>query len=184
MEGIKINEVFCEILSGFSILVCLIAFFDITGISCIKQSLSVIITQMNVATFGAVIVASYLWGLLMDVIGMAADDYIFEPLLCKDLTPPNESETNEFWKNVPLHVLSYRDTQWAYYSAYRNLSIIVIVGGILWAWSIKNNYGWWYSIFLIVVLVLFEFALLKTMKALLVIYIKITKIQYQIDHET
>ena len=184
MKGINVSEVFCEILSGFSILVCLIAFFDIAGISCIKQSIGVISTQMNATTFGAVIVASYLLGLLMDVVGMTADEYIVEPLLCKDLKPPTDSETNEFWKNVPLHVLSYRDTQWAYYSAYRNLSIIVVIGGFFWVWSFKNNYGWWQAIFLVIVLLLIEFALLKTMKALLKIYFQITKIQYIENHAT
>lgn len=184
MKDINISEVFCEILSGFSILVCLVAVFDIVGTSCIKQSVALITKHINATTFVVALFASYLLGLLMDVLGMIADEYIMEPLLFRDLESPNESEIKNFWKNVPSHVLSYRDTQWAYYSAYRNLFIIVIIGGLFWVWSVINNYGWWQAIFLFISLLFIEFALFRTMKALLKIYFQITKIQYPQNLET
>lgn len=180
MSGLKISEVFCEILSGFAIIVCLIPFFDIIQTSCISQSLSTISKHLSATSIGAVIIISYLLGIIMDAVGMVADDYIMEPLLLRGCNTPTESESNEFWKNVPAHVLSYRDSQWAYYSTYRNLSIILIIPGFLWIWSILNNYGWYWAIAMILVFAFIEFALIKTIKVLLIIYLKISRIQYTV----
>jgi len=173
MKEISVAEVFCEVLSGLAIMFFVIPLLDVTGKSCIHQSFLFIGKNLSATTIGGALVFAYILGLLLDTIGLAIGEWFLDSWLCKDR--PSKEETETFWKKVPAHVLGYRDTQWAYVSAYRNVAILAAPGGLLWCWSIGSKYGWIWAFVTLLGTLILEVALLKTIAVLLKIYFRITK---------
>jgi len=173
MKEISVAEVFCEVLSGLAIMFFMIPLLDVIGKSCIHQSFTFIGKNLSATAIGGILVLAYILGLVMDTIGLAVGELFLDRWLCKD--SPSAEEKATFWKKVPAHVLGYRDTQWAYVSAYRNLAILALPGGILWCWSIGSKYGCIWALGPLVGMIILELVLLKTIAVLLKIYCGITK---------
>ncbi len=172
MKEISVAEVFCEVLSGLAIMFSMIPLLDVIGKSCIHQSFTFIGKNLSATAIGGALVLAYILGLVMDTIGLAVGEWFLDRFLCKD--PPSAEEIATFWKKVPAHVLGYRDTQWAYVSAYRNLAILALPAGILCCCSVGSNYGWIWALVPLVGMIILELALLKTIEVLLKIYYLIT----------
>jgi len=170
MKGINITEVFCEILSGVAIMFYVIPFLDLIGVSYISQSFAFIAKNLSMPTIFGVLILAYIIGLVMDAIGLAVGECFLDSLLCK--VAPTKGERAAFWKNVSSHVLGYHDTQWAYISAYRNLAILTVPGGLLWCWFMGNNYSWVPAIAVLLGVFILEFAFLKSIAVLLRIYVE------------
>ena len=165
MKEISVAEVFCEVLSGLAIMFFMIPLLDVIGNSCIHQSFTFIGKNLSATAIGGALVLSYILGLVMDTIGLAVGECFLDRRLCKDA--PSGEEIAIFWKKVPKHVLGYRDTQWAYVSAYRNLAILAFPGGTLWCWAIGSSFGWIWALVPLVGVIILEVALLKTIAVLL-----------------
>jgi hypothetical protein len=174
MKGVNVAEVFCEVLSGLAVMFFVIPLLDIIGTSSISSIFPFMCKNLSATTIGGALVLAYILGLLMDAIGLAVGEWFLDSLLCKDY--PSIEETAAFWKSVSSHVLGYRDTQWAYASAYRNLAILTVPGGLLWCWCVGNNYGWILGITALTGMIFIEVALLKSLSVLLRIYVAITKV--------
>jgi hypothetical protein len=76
---------------------------------------------------------------------------------------------------VTQHVLSYRDTQWAYFSCYRNLAVLGVPGGLLWLVLIWRDGSPWWALSFLAGVAVGELVLFRSMKALLGGYYAITK---------
>ncbi|MBC2705140.1 hypothetical protein [Desulfobacula sp.] len=173
MRGLDLNEALCELLGGFFILLSIIPILDINGTIAVKDTFIFLSKNLSLSLIGAVIILSYLLGLIMDVIGLGLGELFVDDFLCKDC--PSFEETESFWRNVPEHVLKYRDKQWAYYSAYRNLAILIIPCSFLWGIVFFEKLCWQWVIIL-VFLFLIYWALKRTSSVLLKIYYNITKV--------
>ena len=173
MKSVNISEVFCEILGGVSILVYLIPLIDLLGLANLDESFHFIADNLSASGLAIVVVVAYLLGLLMDAVGLVADEMLFDKLHSED--PPSAANRKAFWKNAPESVIEYRDTQWAYFSAYRNLAIIGIPGGILWVLSIWCNYGVILGLIFFAIALISEYVLLRAARILITHYFNITK---------
>lgn len=173
MNETNITEIFCEVLSGLAIFFFLMPLFDVIGISSISSSLNFLVVNFNVTMVATLLFLSYIVGLVMDAIGLAVGELFLDRWLCKDSL--TKEERAAFLKNVSSHVLGYRDTQWAYASAYRNLAILMIPGGLLWVWCIGSSYGWKFAAGVLLCIIILELSLLKSIAILLKLYVFITK---------
>ncbi|WP_258097298.1 hypothetical protein [Marinoscillum pacificum] len=171
---ISIREIFCEILSGFVMIMVLAAFI------CIKCELdqSKILTWIVSFTESHLVLLiffSYLVGLVVDAVGFAFGETGFDLLVfrrCK-MDPP--AQQSSLWAQISEHVLAYRDRQWAYYSCYRNLFLLFIPGTVAWSILIFNLCGWLTMSVFIFMMLATEVSLWFSMIGLLRIYIRIGK---------
>jgi|GEM_PF-3868576 len=205
MKGFNVAEVFCEVLGGLAAMVLVILLFDAFKISCLRQSLTFIGTftgnQLTANVIVAALLLAYIVGLVVDAFGLFFGDWRLDRWLCRDNLPteeeekkekqaarfwnyaywfcretaPNGIETARFWNNVPAHVLAYREQQWAYVSAYRNLIILAVPICGLACLSLGREYGYMGVLFPILFTLVLEFAFCKCVSALLKIYYGITK---------
>lgn len=167
--SINVTEVFCEILGGLSALMLIALIADLTSISTFSEVYPLMANNLTL-TVGF----SYLLGLVVDAISLAIGEWFLDKWLRTD--EPTQGANQAFLKNATAHVLKYRDTEWAYFSAYRNL-FLILIPGIFVAAAVTAKYIPWYWAVMVVggVGVLLELALLKSMKVLLGIYYEITK---------
>jgi hypothetical protein len=173
MKDIKITEVFCEILSGFALAAIIIPFLDVTHVTDVALTTEFIGKHLNGASVAGGIAISYLLGLIMDAVGLSLGELFLDIWVCRDT--PSSQQTQGFFKAVQPHVLQYRDTQWAYYSMYRNLFLLLIPGGIFWSWTAWSHSGWIWGLAILAASALLELCFWRTMTALLQIYYTITK---------
>ncbi|MEW6667680.1 MAG: hypothetical protein AB1512_20925 [Thermodesulfobacteriota bacterium] len=173
MKDIGVAEVFCEILSGIVLAAVIVPFLVIRGVADIPSITAFMGKHMNAATLTMAIAACYFLGLIMDAVGLAVGERCLDSRVCKDA--PSSEEMQLFWKAVPEHVLTYRDTQWAYYSMYRNLFLLLIPGSLLWCCVAWAHSGWLWGLLTLVASALLELCFWRTMKCLLELYYTITK---------
>ena len=173
MNKINLTEVFCEVMSGLALLITIIPLLDILKYSNLCDTISYISLNISLSNFGILIVVCYILGLLFDAIGLTIGELFLDNLVYKNL--PSENEIKSFWQKITPHVLNYRDTQWAYYSCYRNLFIIFIPGTFLWTIVLWNSLHWYLGFLILIMFIILEFIFYFSMKVLLKIYYEITK---------
>jgi hypothetical protein len=173
MSGLNLKEMFCEILSGITLVFCILPILDLLGLVCLSHVFTFIGQRVTGTLVFVSICVFYLFGFLVDAVGFAMDYLILEKIYNIGSLKPDER--TKFWKNVKEHVLKYRDTQWTFYSCYRNLFVLFIPGGFFWIWLICKVSQWYYGLILAIVVLFMEFFLFKTMKALVKLYNEITR---------
>jgi len=129
---LKLSEVFCELGTGFSLIMAIIVLM--VGIGCIQANeIAKYIASLAIEKVTLLCIISYVIGIIFDAILMSLDNVIIKIF---DLKPPNNIEQKLFWEKVESHVLKYRDSLWAYSYFYLNLFILVSVSAIgfdIWA---------------------------------------------------
>lgn len=182
MKPEDIDKVFCEILSGLMVLILLVPTaailnFDlniIRGLNSfdIKVVVAFIIKYSSITNATIIIITSYIIGLMVDALGLFIGELFLDKLICKN--EPTSDDSRAFWKGVPNHVLAYRNEQWIYYSCYRNILLLLIPNGVLWAFYFWK-YSRWYGIAVIAISIFLGVVLWRCMSTLLLIYYNITK---------
>jgi len=166
MKGISIPEVFCEIISGLAVMLAAPVLLRVLGFQGVLERICS--AEPTALTAAVVVVTAYLVGLLMDAIGMCLGEWFLDGLLGDEGL--SQEVQAKFWRGVTPHVLQYRDTQWAYYSAYRNLLILGLIVGPLWIVSFAVDGRIREAVAVLVVAVVLEYSFWRTSKALLRIY--------------
>ena len=170
MSDIKISEVFCEVLSGAAML--LVAGLGLHYLGFLKvQDLPKAIENSSFGKLAEVLAICYLLGLIMDAISLAIGELFLDKRVVSD--EPKPEEVRVFLKTAPEHILKYRDTQWAYYSTYRNLFLLLFPGGILATLIIFQERGIW-GLLVLAISVAFGIAFFRSMKTLLKLYYNLT----------
>jgi hypothetical protein len=121
VKDLDITQVFCEVLTGLGCLSVILSIFILIGSYSIKDIVVFAGAKLTIAGLGAISATAYIVGTMVDAVGLAVDSLCFDRLIYKE--PPSEVERKHFWNTVSAHVLAYRETQWTYYSCYRNLFI-------------------------------------------------------------
>ncbi len=173
MKDIDISEVFCEILSGLASIAVIVPFLDLIHISDVSSTMVFIGKHLDGVTIATGIAVSYFLGLIMDAVGLSIGECFLDGFICRE--SPSSQQIGAFWKVVPAHILQYRDTQWSYYSMYRNLFLLLIPGCIFWLLVIWFHFGAIMGLSVLAVTVSLEIAFWKTMKSLLKIYYTIAQ---------
>lgn len=168
----NVVEVFCEILSGLVLILMVIPILVLANKADLNDTWDFIASHLTGPNVTLLISFSYLLGLIVDSIGFSVGDWFLDDLINK--SDNSKGNRISFYSNVSSQVLSYRDTQWTYYSLYRNLFILFIFHAILWSICICIHYKIYQAIVLIVIIGFLEITLFKTMRGLSKLYIEIT----------
>ncbi|MGO9119822.1 MAG: hypothetical protein ACLQPD_19695 [Desulfomonilaceae bacterium] len=194
MKGFNVAEIFCELLSGFAAIFLVIVLLDVFGTSCLRQSLTLIVSKGSATAIAGAVLVAYLVGLVVDAVGLAVGGWFLDSWLCQEPSSdekekdgflvckesePSPEEVARFWTKVPRHVLAYRDHQWAYVSAYRNLLILAVFIGFFLCWPLCRSLGCVGVLYSVLGTLVLELVLCKSVSLLLKLYYKITKTEWQ-----
>ena len=173
MQGLNLMVVFCEVLSGLVLISFVIPILDLAGISTVSTSFSYIVEETSAgAVVGAFFVA-YMFGLVFDAFGLVLGEGFLNKCLAKD--EPSDEERRAFYRKATPQLLRYRDRQWAYASAYRNMLILVPIGVGLWARPLLVSAGWPWLVGIVVGAFFLWIVLLKSTRVVLMHYYDLTK---------
>ncbi|HVY52467.1 MAG TPA: hypothetical protein VHA07_13015 [Devosia sp.] len=172
MKDVSIAEVFCEILGGLLVILFALPWFAADPSMSFVGFYRSLYVGIDANALAAALVAAYLIGLLMDALGLIADEVITPRL---GITEATDAERKTFHKTALEHLLKYRDTQWSYYSLYRNCFIVVALG------TLSTLIFWWHhwsggkiAVFLVIA-ALAEAILWYAMKTLYGLYNDVTR---------
>lgn len=176
---LDLQKIFCELLSGTFLLFVLIPILviaDIITLDKVGESLETFDSKYVVP----ILIILYFLGVLMDAVGLAIGQlYLDKALLSEEEEDEHnthgEERTIKFWQSVPAHVLEYRDRQWAYYSCYRNLFILIIPGSLAWLICLVLHCYLIASILVLIGFAVLQISLYFSLKALLGIYVSFGK---------
>jgi hypothetical protein len=183
LKDVSLIEAFCEVLSGIGFLFLLLPALHLAGITSVGAVICYIATSLTVAGFGAFLLGAYVLGAAVaDPAGLAIDEFLGSLLrerwtkAADWLWGPTVSAANKgkFWRTVSDHVLKYRELQWAYYSAYRNLFILFAPASVLWTIIAWRECGWARGVEVLGVCLILEGALFYSAKVLSALYADIT----------
>lgn len=144
MKDIDVTAVFCEMLSGLAAIALALGLLDLTSQLEMAKVSKWIIANPTFATVATLLIAAYLLGLIVDAFGMAFDSTLVERIqrLRKLLNydagqlPPN------FYTKATEGQLRYFCEQWAYFSCYRNLLMLMVIG-VPVSVALATKYGAW-----------------------------------------
>lgn len=139
MKDLDLTQVFCEVLTGLGVLIVALSLVVLMGSYTLLDVVLYATGKLSLASLGAILVAAFLIGTMMDAVGFAFDKLIFDRLIASG--EPSEEHRARFWKTVSAHVLAYREAQWTYYSCYRNLFILFVPGSIIWTIVVWTRVG-------------------------------------------
>ncbi len=169
---VNLKEIFCELLSGLALILLIIPILYLLGEVTIDEILKAISQSSGAVVVTLVIGVSFILGIIMDAVGLALGSLFLDKLICEN--EPQASDYQKYWKEVTPELSAYREGQWAYYSCYRNL--FIIIPPLLFFWSrviyLQGNSP--VILVLVVFGVLIEVALLKSMIVLLDLFYRIT----------
>jgi len=172
----NISELFCEILSGAVLIIVLVFACDVAGATSLDAVWTMMKARVSLGDIAAVLVVCYLLGLIMDAFGLAIGELFLDDFIDSDV--PTQAQRTSFLQTVPEHMLRYRDHQWTYYSAYRNLLLLLVPGAPLASIVAGRRGGVPAAIVVIVAAIVLAWVLWRSMVALLGIYFRLTKVAY------
>ncbi|MCE7990896.1 MAG: hypothetical protein HEP71_02910 [Roseivirga sp.] len=171
---LNLKEIFCELLSGLALILLILPLLHILGAVTIFQVKELALESLDgTLLITLTLICSFVLGIIMDSIGLALGSLFIDKVICSD--EPESFDYRRYWKTVTTELSAYREEQWAYYSCYRNMSIVLIPLVFFWSIVIYEQGNYLLIVVLIVVGVLTELALIKSMKILLELVYKLTK---------
>lgn len=171
---LNLKEIFCELLSGLTLILLIIPVLHVLGaVPIFKIEKMVMESLDSTLVITLTLVCSFVLGIVMDSIGLALGSLFIDKLICPN--EPKSSEYQRYWKTVTPELSAYREEQWAYYSCYRNMSIVLVPLIIFWSFVVFEQGNFLLVVPLIVGGTLTELALIKSMKILLELVYKITR---------
>jgi len=174
----KVQEIFCEMVTGIAVLLLLPPLLELTGVITVKLLISDQVMKWDGAQVSVLLISAYCIGLIFDAIGLSCGESFLDDWLASDKPP----KTTKFWGKVSPEVLSYRNTQWAYYSFYRNLILLVPLLALLWIIFLWHYNRIWMLLFGTAIVGTWV-TLVHSGKVLLSLYYKITEAVGKIENE-
>lgn len=173
MKDFNLAEVFCEVLGGGLAIALTIASLDLSGwiniVSLLKDA-----TAASIGTVTAVMIGSYLVGLLVDAVGLSVGECCFDRLVGTEEAPLPEQYTL-FWQHAAEHVVKYRENQWTFYSAYRTTFLLLIPGAIVFPWVVWKHTNLCLGLVSFALAIGIEVSLFISARCLLKLYYSIPK---------
>ena len=167
-----ISEVFCEVVSalGFVFALLPIAFYlDIVTPSEVVS----FITTMTSAKLLSVVVASYVLGVFLNIIGLPADR-VMKAIGITGQYPPDQS-AKRFFQKATSDLFDFRTNVWNHYYCFRNLLTFSPFALCLWAPIVAKHQGNWTLFAFIAIFVVTVFILYRAVKEHADFYTSVTK---------
>ena len=133
-----ISEVFCEVISGLAFFLTVAPLLYLANIADPIHPL-LWAQQIDGGQALLLITGGYVFGVVLNVIGLPADDLLTK-IGISGHTPPRASRKN-FYKNATSHLLAYRTNAWNHYYCFRNLLIFSPFAVGLWSIHILIERG-------------------------------------------
>lgn len=167
----SLTDLFCELVSGIAVLLGVAGFLSCLGVLPLEQLVALAAHPGRWPSAVFVLTVAYVAGLVADAFGITFDKH-YSSKVCTD--SPADEQKKAFWQNAAKHVVEYRDRQWAYYSLYRNLFLVTLVGGVAWLGISFSRWGFWGLSAGTIVWAILLLAFWTSMRDLLSLYYKIT----------
>ena len=172
MKDLNFTELFCEIFSGLYTLLIITLIFDCFGYLDIIKTIQGI---MTLPIFTITIVCSYLIGLIVDAIGLSLGEWFFDEWVSNEDDTPTKEEYAKYYKSVSETSAKYRDLQWSYYSLYRNIFLLSVVGIFFYMYKSGIVFGGGFAVLTTIIIIGINACIFYAMRTLLNLYYKITK---------
>lgn len=172
MKDLNFTELFCEILSGFFAILVSVLVLDCTGNLDFNETVA---QTLNLQTFTVLIIVSYFVGLAVDAIGLSVGEWFLDKWMAKGEPEPSKSELETYYNKVSEVTSKYREIQWAYYSLYRNILILSVIGLPFYFYKASIDLGCTFMIFSVLIILLILVAICHSMRVLIKLFYKITK---------
>jgi hypothetical protein len=165
---LNILEIFSEIVTGTTCVIFLIICCCLHGVITVSNILPYIEKYSSFTNLLGISLVVYSIGFLVDGIGLGLGDWFLDSWL--SAYTADNSRRSRYIRNVSEHAFEYRNQQWAYYSSYRNLFLLLIPFSFCIVWTVYERGGWLWAIGAIFLFALLEIIIIKTMKLLLNLY--------------
>jgi hypothetical protein len=172
MKEFNLADLFGELLSGILVLIVSILILDYCGFFTLKDIIKCFKIELGFITF--ILLFCYFLGIIMHSIGLTLGELFLDNLITTK-KEPTEKQKKKYFKNVQEHVSAYRDRQWKYYSLYRNIFIIIIIGLFFYCNIVWREIGSKFTVITTFIIVLVLISLYFTMRTLINLYYRITK---------
>jgi hypothetical protein len=172
MKDFNLIDLFCEILSGILGILVTLLILDSFGYVEIEEIFKKITIDISFLTI--LIVASYFIGLFIDAIGLAFGEWFLDELIATEDYPDN-SAMKIFNSKSSEHIAAYRYRQWKYYSLYRNLLILIVIGLPFYIIKMCDVLNWRIAVTSSILIIFLLVSILKSMRTLIDLYYKIAK---------
>jgi len=126
----SIEAVFCEVVSGIGFILTFLPIFICSGWINLIQ-IEQCIMKMEVASLVSFVLAMYILGVILNIIGLPADK-LSKCIKLKEPTPTDES-VKLFYKKASPELFNFRTNVWNHYYCFRNLLVFSPLALILWA---------------------------------------------------
>ena len=172
MKDFNFADLFCEILSGILAIIISLLILDYSGYLSMKDILANLTIDFSFLT--CIIVLGYLVGLIIDSIGLALGELFLDKFIAT-IPEPTDVERKNYYKNVQENVSTYRNRQWKFYSLYRNIFIISIIGLYFYFMVTWEDFGLKFSIVTSLIIIAILSSVFYSMRTLINLYYRITK---------
>lgn len=139
MQSLNLSELFCEVLSGFLAILLAIVLADLFHLFPLRQAASALLTNLELGPITLVLVCSYLAGLLVDALGLTLGEWKLDAWM---QTVSGNCNSRQYWQTAAAHAVTYREHQWAFYSMYRNILILLAIGVIPFVLVVSKYAGY------------------------------------------
>jgi hypothetical protein len=168
MKDLNLGELFCEVLGGALAISLAVALLDLLG----ALEVAPLLRRAAATSAGeitAVLIGSYLVGLLVDAVGLCVGEWCFDRTVLGK-KPPKLEQLRPYWQIAPEHVMKYRAHQWTFFSAYRAAFLLLLPGAVVFPLVIWKyaTVSWAAGVLLLIIGL--EVSLFASAKCLLKLY--------------
>ena len=170
---LDVAQIFCEILSGAMALIVALAALYLYNSGAALEAIKWA-TDMSIGKLSALVVAAYLLGLVVDAVGLLFDILVvdrWKMVADHDYTRLRSA----FLAYAPSHVFAYWSDQWAYFSCYRNLLVLMIPGVPIFTVSAWASGGWRIGVVILLLCIGLLAALIAGSRSVLKYYLALEK---------
>jgi hypothetical protein len=162
---VDIERIFCEFVTGMIFMALCLTLFLFSDNVKLPEILSFLKEYSNIPNLLIFLMAAGLIGFVIDGIGLGFGEIFFDKIIYGyDVSPEKRIK---FFEEVSEPVLAYRNRQWAYYSCYRNLFLLLIFYIVAILFTISDCRA---KIILIIAVLFINFFLYQCLKLLLKLY--------------
>jgi hypothetical protein len=167
--NLNLVYIFSELVTGIAFISLTLIYgylsnsFDITAFE------NFIETNFSFSKLLGVSILVYCIGFIFDGIGLGVGELFLDNLLYKR----KSIDRKKFFREVSEYVFVYRNKQWAYYSGYRNLFLLIFLFLIATFPHLFKIKGIWVGSLILITIILIEYLVYRTMKMLLKLYYSI-----------
>jgi len=161
---LDIEKIFSEFVTGIVFMILCLTLFFLSGHVQVSESLGVLKEWSSFSNLLFFLIIAGFIGFVIDGVGLGFGEVLFDDLVYRYKISAEKRKS--FFENASESTLAYRNRQWAYYSCYRNLFLLLIPYSVAIALIVSGDF----MKMLLLGVLFVEFFLFQCLKLLLKLY--------------